>query len=223
MYIFASALIYNLGMKIYTKTGDSGTTSLFGGRRVGKDSARIAAYGTVDELNSLIGLIISDLQQYSSSERSESRSGSRPASQRGEQAQTITDNKKIVKKLLRIQSELFVLGADLATPADIKIKAPRIKKSFVIRLEREIDKWSASLPVLKNFILPGGGKVGSKLHLARSIARRAEWSLVALSKEETINKNTQMYINRLSDWFFVAARHVNKGERQEEKVWRGRG
>ena len=108
--------------KIYTKTGDSGTTSLFGGRRVGKDSARIAAYGEVDELNSLIGLIISDLQQYSSSERSESRSGSR-------QARTI-----IKKKLLRIQSELFVLGADLATPIEVSTplklrgasKVPRI-------------------------------------------------------------------------------------------------
>ena len=204
--------------KIYTKTGDSGTTSLFGGRRVGKDSARIAAYGEVDELNSLIGLIISDLQQYSSSERSESRSGSR-------QARTI-----IKKKLLRIQSELFVLGADLATPIEVSTplklrgasKVPRIKKSFVIRLEREIDKWSVSLPVLKNFILPGGGKVGSKLHLARSIARRAERSLVALSKEETINKTGQVYLNRLSDWFFVLARYVNKLENISEKIWKGR-
>ena len=197
--------------KIYTKTGDSGTTSLFGGQRVDKNSVRIKAYGEVDELNSLIGVILAELHNYSSSANREvSISRNSPQG-------------RIINKLLRIQKELFVLGSDLSTPADIKIKASRIKKSFVVRLEREIDKWSASLPVLKNFILPGGSKVGSKLHLARSIARRAERSLVALSKEETINKNTQIYINRLSDWFFVMARYVNKGEKQEEKVWRGRG
>ena len=196
--------------KIYTKTGDSGTTSLFGGQRVDKNSVRIKAYGEVDELNSLIGVILAELDNYSSSANREvSISRNSPQG-------------RIINKLLRIQKELFVLGSDLSTPADIKAKVPRIKKSFVTRLEREIDKWSVSLPQLRNFILPGGGKVGSKLHLARSIARRAERSLVALSKEETINKNAQVYLNRLSDWFFVAARYINKLEEIHEVVWKGR-
>jgi len=207
-------------VKIYSKTGDSGTTSLFGGKRVEKNSARIEAYGEVDELNSLIGLIISDLQQYSSSERGESRSGSRPDSVKtstGWQARII-----IKKKLLRIQSELFVLGSDLATQNEAKLKVPRVKKSFLTRLEKEIDSWSVSLPQLRNFILPGGGKVGSKLHLARTVARRAERTIVDLVNQEKINSSILPYINRLSDWLFVLARHVNKLENISEKVWRGR-
>ena len=213
-------------MKIYTKTGDNGTTSLFGGQRVDKNSARICAYGEVDELNSTIGVIMADLSKYTRHpERSE---GSRDSSLMAQNDQ----HQEIKQKLLRIQKELFVLGADLATPIEIpakgrsasggKIKVPRVKRSFVTRLEKEIDKWSASLPQLKKFIFPGGGKIGSKLHLARSIARRAERSLVALSRQETINKNTQIYINRLSDWFFVAARYVNKLENQQEINWKGR-
>src|SRR3990167_11115431 len=122
--------------KIYTKTGDSGTTSLFGGQRVDKNSVRIKAFGEVDELNSLIGVILAELDNYSSSANREvSISRNSPQG-------------RIINKLLRIQKELFVLGSDLSTPADIKAKVPRIKKSFVVRLEREIDKLSASLPVL---------------------------------------------------------------------------
>ena len=184
-------------MKIYTKTGDRGTTSLFGGKRVEKNSVRIQAYGVVDELNSLIGLILADFADYSSQD--------------------------VGKKLLRIQSELFVLGADLATPLNVKVKIPRITKSYVTRLEREIDKWTKTLPQLKNFILPGGGKVGSKLHLARTIARRAERSIVDLASEEKINTYAQIYINRLSDWLFTLARYINMLEKVSEISWKGKG
>lgn len=180
-------------MKIYTKTGDGGSTSLFGGQRVDKNSARIAAYGNVDELNSLIGVILAnDLQ------------------------------KDISKKLLRIQAELFVLGSDLATPAGVKVKVVRVKRDFVLRLEREIDLWEKQLPILRNFILPGGSAIGSLLHLARTVARRAERSIVDLSLEEKINKNAISYINRLSDWLYVCARVVNKLDNVGEIPWQGR-
>ena len=181
-------------MKIYTKGGDRGTTSLFGGKRVDKDNLRLDAYGNVDELNSLIGTILAE--------------------------DPLLD---LPKKLERIQMELFVLGADLSSPVDIKIKVPRVKKTFISRLEREIDVWQKSLPELKKFILPQGGKVGAKLHLARAVCRRAERAIVALEKVEKININAQIYVNRLSDWFFVAARYANKLEKIKETVWQGRG
>jgi len=203
-------------MKIYTKTGDKGTTSLFGGQMVEKNSARIKAYGEIDELNSILGVILVDLSKYTSHpERSE---GSQDSSLKAQNDQY----REVKQKLLRIQDELFVLGSDLATPADIKTKVPRIKKTFVTRLEKEIDQWEKELPKLKNFILPGGSKVGSKLHLVRSITRRAERSIMTLSQAEKINKNAQIYINRLSDWFFVAARYVNKLENIRENIWKGR-
>lgn len=181
-------------VKIYTKMGDRGTTSLFGGTRVDKNSARIRAYGEVDELNSLIGVVLSD---------------------------NLPGN--ISKKLVRIQGELFVLGSDLATPSTVKVIVPRVSKSFITRLEKEINKWSADLPVLRNFILPGGSKVGSKLHLARTVARRAERSIVDLATGEKINQNAQIYINRLSDWLFTIARYVNKIDGVKETAWKGRG
>src|SRR4030042_6465169 len=181
-------------MKIYTKAGDTGTTSLFGGTRVEKNSARIKAYGEVDELNSLIGVILADFEGIG----------------------YLLGIKPLRGGLLRIQSELFVLGADLATPLDAKVKVTRIRKSLITKLEKEIDNWSTSLPQLKNFILPGGSKIGSKLHLTRSVARRAERAVVDLSKQEKINKNALIYLNRLSDWFFVLARHINKLEKVPE-------
>jgi len=196
-------------VKIYTKTGDSGTTSLFGGKRLSKNKARVEAYGTVDELNSLIGVIIADLNYSSSASREASLNKNSPQG-------------RIINKLLRIQRELFVLGTDLASPNDLKIKGPRVKKLFVTRLEQEIDSWDKNLPKLSNFILPGGSKVGSQLHLARSIARRAERNIATLSQTEKINRNAQIYINRLSDWLFVLARFVNKLENQKENIWKGR-
>lgn len=180
-------------MKIYTKTGDKGSTSLFGGKRVGKDDPRLAVYGAVDELNSQIGVV---------------NSKNPPAG--------------IAKKLMRVQGELFSLGWDLATPIGVKVKVKRVNKSYFGRLEREIDEWEKKLPRLANFILPGGGKVGAGLHLARTIARRAERELVSLSREEKINTHAQVYLNRLSDWFFVLARYANYLEKRPETIWKGR-
>ena len=181
-------------VKIYTKSGDRGQTSLFGGQKVEKSDLRIEAYGNVDELNSLIGVILAEDLSL-----------------------------EISKKLVRIQNELFVLGSDLATPLNIKIKIPRVVKSFTNRLEKEIDSWQKDLPQLKKFILPGGSKVGAKLHLARSTARRTERSIVRLASQENINERDIIYINRLSDWFFVLARFVNKVEKIKETEWKGRG
>ena len=180
-------------VKIYTKTGDSGTTSLFGGKRLSKDDARVEAYGTVDELNSLLGVILAENPQA-----------------------------EMIKKVTRVQKELFVLGSDLSASQDLKVKTPRIAKSYITRLEKEIDRMEKNLPKLRNFILPGGSKTGAKLHFARSIARRAERSIAALSSKEKINRNAQIYINRLSDWLFVLARYVNKLENQKENIWKGR-
>jgi len=142
----------------------------------------------------------------------------------------MTEKEDIRKKLFLIQSELLVLGSDLATPLDVSTslklrgasKILRISKSFITRLEKEIDQWTASLPQLKNFILPGGGRVGSQLHLARTVARRAERSIVDLSRSDSINNYVQIYINRLSDWLFTLARYVNKLEDRSEKIWKGR-
>lgn len=180
-------------MKIYTKSGDKGRTSLFGGRKTKKDDLRIEAYGSVDELNSLIGTIL---------------------------AENLSSD--ISKKLTRIQNELFVLGSDLATPLDVKIKIPRVVIPFISRLEKEIDAWQKDLPQLRKFILPGGSKVGAKLHLARSVARRSERLIVRLAHIDKMNEKDIMYINRLSDWFFVAARYVNRVDDKKEVLWKGR-
>lgn len=179
-------------MKIYTKTGDSGMTSLFGGKRVSKDSLRVEACGKCDELNSQLGVIMSE-----------------------------NPPTEIAKKLLRIQQEIFVLGADLATPISVNLKVPRVKKSFTNRLEREIDVMESGLPKLKNFILPGGGKVGARLHLARSAVRCLERILVTLGYQDKLNPKIFPYINRLSDWFFVLARHANWAQNFKEVPWIG--
>ena len=160
-------------------------------------------------MNCLVGVIIAHLNYSSSASREVSLNKNSPQG-------------LIINKLLRIQKELFVLGTDLASPNDLKIKGPRVKKPFITRLEQEIDSWDKNLPKLRNFILPGGSKVGSQLHLARSVARRAERSITNLSSKEKMNLNAQIYINRLSDWLFVLARYVNKLEVQKENIWKGR-
>ena len=185
-------------MKIYTKTGDKGKTSLFGGKRVMKYNLRIEAYGTVDELNSYIGLI---------------------RDQKPDDA--------IVKTLIKIQNELFSLGAMLATPPEqeiLKSGENRLKISLIgfdeIKfLESEIDKMEVSLPKMTNFILPGGHSSVSICHIARCICRRAERITVQLSEEEVVNEHILTYLNRLSDYLFVLARMLSKENGADEIPW----
>lgn len=179
--------------KIYTKTGDDGTTGLFGGRRVAKDSLRIEGYGTVDELNSVIGLA---------------------------RAHGATPDHDAL--LATIQEQLFVLGADLATPhgAMKNFQLPRVTPSDIECLERAIDTLEESLPPLKNFILPGGSAAGAALHLARTVCRRGERAVVMLAHEEPeIGSLPMQYLNRLSDLLFVLARAVNHAAGVEEHPW----
>lgn len=208
-------------IKIYTKTGDRGTTSLFGGARVDKNSARIRAYGEVDELNSLIGVILAE-DSFSWVLADKKKRKKIKDKQSFSANKNLAATYEIADQLFRIQNELFILGSDLATPIGVATKIPRIKSSHVKRLEREIDKWTRSLPSLRNFLIPGGGKIRSKLHLARTVARRTERLIVDLAAQEKINKYALAYINRLSDWFFTLARYINKLEGDVEIVWKGR-
>lgn len=181
-------------MKIYTRTGDQGTTALFGGERVTKSHPRIEAYGTVDEVNSAVGLARSLL--------------------RGEPGQDELD-----PVLARIQTDLFVLGADLATPSAAKPAVPRVEASHVEHLEQEIDRFDGALPPLKHFILPGGTSAAATLHLARTVCRRAERLAVATAGLESINEHVITYLNRLSDLLFVLARWANQEAGLEEATW----
>ncbi len=178
-------------MRIYTKTGDKGETRLYGGRRVLKDSLRIEAYGSVDELNSALGVI-----------------------------RALKPGKKIDLVLRRVQDNLFVLGADLATPAEIKKPAiPRINSHHTRALEKDIDNLEAMLPALKNFLLPGGSLAAAHLHLARTICRRAERWVVRLFRTERTNAEALVYLNRLSDLLFVLARTANRLRKKKETPW----
>lgn len=178
-------------MKIYTRTGDEGDTSLFAGGRVSKGHLRLHTYGTVDELNSVLGVVLA--------------------------AGISADVEAVVQ---RIQSELFVVGADLATPLDAEAKwLTRVIPEMTQRLEQEIDEWENQLPPLKNFILPGGSMTGALLHQARTVCRRAERWLVTLKTSEPVNEEVLRYLNRLSDWLFVLARFVNYHVGQAESTW----
>ena len=185
-------------MKIYTKTGDKGKTSLFGGTRVPKYHLRIEAYGTVDELNSYIGLIRDQKMD--------------------------SHNTKI---LLKIQNELFTLGSMLATPPEKEIlksgkerlNIPKITEESIELLEKEIDKMNESLPPMSNFILPGGHTTVSFCHITRCICRRAERITTLLNDESTINPNILMYLNRLSDYLFVLARKLTIDNEAQEIPW----
>lgn len=180
-------------MKIYTKTGDDGTTGLYGGKRVAKFSSRIEAYGTVDELNAVIGVALThDLHE------------------------------KVSEPLLYISSLLFTVGSDLATPQDASQKSsvPAINEEHVDFLEKWIDAYQEHLPALRNFILPGGSPGGAHLHLARTVCRRAERAIVALKQDEEINPIVLRFINRLSDYLFVAARFVNAKEGHDDIEWK---
>lgn len=180
-------------MKIYTKTGDQGETSLFGGQRVWKDDSRIQAYGTIDELNSVIGIAISELK-----------------------------DEELINLLRCIQNELFTLGSDLAAPREKQkneLQIERVNENFWKRLENHIDKFSDEVPELKNFILPGGTKAASFLHKARTVCRRAEREVVALSKNVEIGQHIVVYLNRLSDLLFVISRVVNHRSGINDILW----
>ncbi|HEV3343201.1 MAG TPA: cob(I)yrinic acid a,c-diamide adenosyltransferase, partial [Pirellulales bacterium] len=168
-------------MKIYTKTGDAGETGLFGGPRVFKDDPRVEAYGDVDELNAVLGLV--------RCEAIESR---------------------IDQLLARIQNELFDLGAELASPEPDRVGTKRVATAQVGALESAIDEYEAGLPPLKTFILPGGVRAAALLHLARTVCRRAERRVVALGRREPISAEVVIYLNRLSDLLFVLSRAVNQ-------------
>ncbi|MBN6187922.1 cob(I)yrinic acid a,c-diamide adenosyltransferase [Aneurinibacillus sp. BA2021] len=171
-------------MKIYTKSGDKGETSLVYGMRVSKHDPRVDAYGTCDEANSAIGLALSHLQR--SDEWNE-----------------------LFSVFHVVQTKLFHIGAELATPAGKEV-GWKIEEADVERLEKVIDKWDAELPALKNFVLPGGCPAGAGLHFARTVARRAERKAIAVSEQLDVNPVVIRYLNRLSDFLFVAARYVNQ-------------
>lgn len=179
--------------RIYTKTGDQGQTHLAGGQRVSKDSARIACYGTVDELNAFLGMA------------AVSAAESLPA---------------LLPILLRVQHELFNLGSILATlPEDVHPKQARITEAEIRRLEAEIDRANADLAPLRSFVLPGGTRLNTELHACRTICRRAERLTVALAREESVPPEAIQYLNRLSDAFFVWSRWVNHMLGVAEVLW----
>ncbi len=182
-------------MKVYTKTGDNGTTALFGGARVSKNHIRIESYGTVDELNSYIGLI----------------------------RDSLNDN-QLRKILKEIQDRLFTTGAILATDPNKKnAKTPDLSESDVALLENEIDSMEEHLEPLKSFILPGGHPTVSFCHVARCVCRRAERLTVTLNQLEPVLPLIIQYLNRLSDYLFVLARFIGKLHNAEEVCWLPRG
>jgi len=182
-------------MKIYTKQGDSGETGLFGGGRVPKDDLRIRTYGTIDELNAVLGLVLAEI------------------------VNCVEVSGKLNAPLIRIQRELFQLGAELATPRGREVPTTLIQSSQIEAMEREIDEMEGVLPPLKNFILPGGGKVASALHLARTICRRAERDLISLNRAEPQRPIVLQYVNRLSDYLFVVARFANHLQNVADTPW----
>jgi cob(I)alamin adenosyltransferase len=183
-----------MATKIYTKTGDDGSTGLFGGGRLPKDAFRIEAYGNVDELNATIGL-----------------------------ACAAPDSSRMCELLRSIQISLFVLGADLATPLETRstYNVPRVEQTDVENLERAIDEHDSRLPELKRFILPGGSELAARLHQARTVCRRAERSLVSLAREEEIGAFDLIYLNRLSDLLFVLSRRANRDAGVADVEWDG--
>ena len=179
--------------KIYTKTGDAGETALGNGARVAKHSMRVTAYGTSDELNAFVGV-----------------------------ARLVAEG-DVDTALMRVQNDLFDLGADLCLPdmgsdADAEYPPLRMQASQVTRLEHEIDAMNAGLEPLRSFILPGGAALAAHMHVCRTVARRAERLLVELATMEAINPDAVKYLNRLSDWFFVAGRTANNGGK-DDVLW----
>jgi len=183
-------------VRIYTRTGDEGETGLFGGQRVPKNHPRVAAYGEVDELNAALGLSVA-----------------------------LGVDAGLAATLERVQAELFVVGADLATPPDAGERVgarpvPRVTEGMAAALEAEIDRYEEELPPLGSFVLPGGCPAGAQLHLARTVCRRAERAVLTASGRETLNPDVLVYLNRLSDLLFVLARAANHRAAAPETPWR---
>ena len=180
-------------MKIYTKTGDAGQTGLFGGRRVSKSDLRVDAYGSVDELNAVVGVLIAHL----------------------------TKKQKSTQQLLeKVQNNLFVIGSLLASDPEKPIALTSITEVDILDLEKAIDSMEKTLPPLKNFILPGGTKTAAHAHLARTVCRRAERVVVALSLVSEVKPLLITYLNRLSDYFFVLSRYVLAEKGKKEIIWK---
>jgi cob(I)alamin adenosyltransferase len=179
-------------VKIYTKTGDRGDTGLFGGPRVRKDDARVEAYGEVDELNAAVGA-----------------------------ARALVEDPEIDRQLARIQEELFCVGAELATPHDARAHSaiPPVDAAWIERLEAAMDAWEGELAPLTRFVLPGGTRTAAALHLARTVCRRAERRVVSVAAEVEVDAQVLAYLNRLSDFLFVAARLANHRAHREEPQW----
>jgi cob(I)alamin adenosyltransferase len=185
--------------KVYTRTGDRGETSLVGGKRVPKDSPRIDAYGTIDELNSIIGL---------------ARVFNEENLEAGEAHHFLDE------VLCKIQDELFDLGSELATPSEFFQEGMfRISQTEIKNIEKLIDKCQENLQPLESFILPGGGRVGAYLHQCRTVCRRAEREILRLSRAEAISEWPLKYVNRLSDLFFVLSRWISKETGEREYLW----
>ena len=188
-------------MKIYTRTGDTGETGLFGGGRVRKDHLRVEAYGEVDELNAAIGVAIAGIE------------GAEP---------------ELVERLHLVQEDLFAIGAHLATPEPVeRNKAaqhlPPLPSDRVSQMEAWIDESEARLAPLRNFVLPGGTEAAARLHLARTVCRRAERRVMALTATAPVDATIIVYLNRLSDLLFTLAREANRRAGVEDVPWRGRG
>jgi len=185
--------------KVYTKTGDKGLTRLVGGQKIRKDDARIESYGTVDELNTVVGLARMELAR----------------STADQDARDWLDG-----RLEEIQNDLFNLGSDLATKLDDRWEGMRVvQEGDTKRLEGEIDHMNEVLPSLKDFILPGGGPVSAFLHQGRTVCRRAERRAITLAEQEPVDPECVKFLNRLSDWLFVASRWVAKVMAEPEFLW----
>jgi cob(I)alamin adenosyltransferase len=185
--------------RVYTRTGDKGETGLVGGKRVPKDSPRIEAYGTIDELNSIVGLA----RVFNEEKLSESEA-----------------HRYLDSVLRQIEDELFDLGSELATPPDFFQEGMyRVGEREVKKLEQVMDECQKELEPLKSFVLPGGGRIGAYLHQCRTVCRRAEREILRLSRVEELNEWSLKYVNRLSDLFFVLSRWISKQTGEAEYLW----